>query len=278
MKSLLTNHLDAWGISFGIASTAVILHQAISLQTALLVITIAAGYWLGFAVNDYYDAPYDQHDPHKARRNFFVQHPITPRTFYAITGGILFGFGLVFASFGLKGILCFALTPLVIWAYSAPPLRLKSRPGLDLLTHAFFVQSFPYFVCLFLMGVVWTPLDRVLLAAFFCASLCAQLEQQARDFEVDSLTDANFTTRVGLNTTTVLLKIFTAILCLITVITILGGVFPLFLLPFGLMILPLFLHRLVRPRHIPRSERFVVVGVAIMLVYIGILWITVIFG
>ena len=50
-----------------------------------------------------------------------------------------------------------ALSLLVMWTYSGRPFRLKSRPGLDLLTHALFVESYPYMVTLLLLGVTLDP-------------------------------------------------------------------------------------------------------------------------
>jgi hypothetical protein len=104
------------------------------------------------------------------------------RVFSGAAGG---GRGRPLPPLVLAGWLLWLVSGLVAWAYSAPPLRLKMRPGLDLLTHALFVQTFPYVVSLVLIRARWGLLDWVLLAILFLASLTAQLEQQARDFVVD---------------------------------------------------------------------------------------------
>ncbi|HEV8718366.1 MAG TPA: hypothetical protein VGX03_36800, partial [Candidatus Binatia bacterium] len=58
-----------------ICLAAYLLHDAISLSTLCLSIAIAIGYWLGYAVNDYCDAPFDAYDTAKGARNLFVTHP-----------------------------------------------------------------------------------------------------------------------------------------------------------------------------------------------------------
>ena len=54
-------------------------------------------------------------------------------------------------------------------------MRLKSRPGLDLVTHGFFVLTFPYLMALLLVELSWTRLDWLLLGLVFLASVSGQL-------------------------------------------------------------------------------------------------------
>jgi 4-hydroxybenzoate polyprenyltransferase len=56
---------------------------------------------------------------------------------------LLAGLAIAFGQFGWIGWLLWVVSCFIAWAYSAPPLRLKMRPGFDLLTHAMFVQTFP---------------------------------------------------------------------------------------------------------------------------------------
>jgi 4-hydroxybenzoate polyprenyltransferase len=238
-----------------IASVALLLHNAINLQTVILMLVFTAGYWLGFALNDYFDAPFDSQDASKAARNFFVRYHLKTWQILLIILFVLAIAVLVFAPFGWKGALIVALALFIMWAYSAPPLRLKSRPLLDLLTHALFVQTFPYFACLILIDAAWQPVDFVILFILFLSSLAAQLEQQARDFEVDSLLgiiNAAFMATILLNAAL--------------------GTFPAYLLPFGIVGLPVILHRFTRRFGTPRSEKLVFISVIIGMIYMGIIW------
>lgn len=251
--------IDAWGVSFIISALALVVHRAITLQTGLLLLAITLNYWLGYWLNDYFDAPHDSKDELKARQNLFVQCP-DMRRYVVWIAGLVFGFSsVVFISFGWQGVVVLIVNFLVMWAYSAPPLRLKSRPGLDLLSHALFVQSWPYIICIWLVRADVTPLDCILLGICFLTSLSGQLNQQIRDYEVDSRTDTNFTTRIGIATTLVILKVSTMAAVLLFFAALLGGKLPWMLVPLSFLGIPkiihLMLHRLdnsqrIFPRHL----------------------------
>lgn len=264
------HRIDAWGVALIICLVALQLHTAVSLSTLFLSTAMATAYWLAYAVNDYFDAPLDAQDKAKGRRNFFVNHPISSRTagagFLTMSGILL----LIFAQFSRKGVLLLGIFLFVAWAYSAPPLRLKSRPGLDLLTHALFVQTFPYFFCLTLIDAVWSSLDGTLLAVNFFASLSGQLAQQGRDFAVDSRTDVNFTTTVGRETSTAYLRVVTFVLVLLTVVGLFNKTIPLTFAPIALTFLPAAVHRLHRAGR-PMSPRVIYASTTVALLYTGCL-------
>ena len=234
----LMNRIDAWGVTFMICVVAFYLHDAVSPQTFFLSLAMAGMYWLGYAVNDYFDAPFDSHDETKVRHNIFVNHPVSPRVAKAGFLTIGFLFLLAFTQFGLRGGVIFGISLFVMWAYSAPPFRLKSRPGLDLITHALFVQTFSYLSCLLLIKAEWTQLDFTLLGVNFLASLSGQLAQQLRDFKVDSDTDTNFATTVGIRWTVACLRVVTGALVILVVAAIISGTIPLYLAPFAMVFIP----------------------------------------
>ena len=174
---------------------------------------------------------------------------------------LLFGYG----SFGARGFQVFPGCIIAMLAYSAPPLRLKSRPGLDLLSHAFFIQSLPYLICVYLIGGVWGRIDWALLAVNFLASLSGQLAQQVRDFDVDSRTDTNFATLVGLRVTGCCLQGATGLLGVIVIATFSAGILPLSLAPLALTFAPAMWSRL-RGRG-TRSGKVVLVCTTVALAY-----------
>src|SRR4051794_4708279 len=132
LPKLILNHLDAWGITLIIGMVALVVHQLLKLELIGIPVILAFCYWLGFAVNDYFDAPFDGQDAKKGRGNFFVHVPFTRLQATVFFGAMSIGLIAVFATFGLKGIIIVASGLFAIWAYSAPPLRLKSRPVFDL--------------------------------------------------------------------------------------------------------------------------------------------------
>lgn len=269
LSLLFLNHIDAWGITFIISSLALLLHEALNVRTMLLVVGLTVGYWFAFAMNDYWDAPYDATDQRKAQRNFFVVQQVRPWQVGLVAGSVGILLLLLFASFGWRGIGIIALSLFVAWAYSAPPLRFKGRPGIDLLVHALFVETFPYLICLLLTRLPWTRLDAVLLTVLALASLSAQLEQQLRDFDVDAQTGATFATTVGRRHTTILLHASTALLMIVAIVNVLNGTIPLFVAAFGLIALPALLHRFVRGNSKPRSEKLIILSALTGLLYVG---------
>lgn len=266
--------IDAWGVTFIIGALVLVAHHALTVQTELLLITITANYWLGYWLNDYFDAPHDSNDKIKARQNLFVQRPEARRYVKGIASLVFGGSALIFISFGWRGVVVLLMNFLIMWAYSAPPLRLKSRPGLDLLTHAIFVQSWPYIVCMWLTGAAWTQLDGTLLAICFLTSLGGQLNQQVRDFEVDTRTDTNFATWAGLANTVLILKIIALSAVLFCSLAVISGNIPWTFIPLGLFGLPKVVHLLLRRtndshRIFPRYLVYIIMLSALM--YMGVL-------
>lgn len=270
---LITNHMDAWGTTFVIVSAALVAHDIVTWRSLSLLAAITFFYWLGFAVNDYFDADFDAQDAKKSPRNYFVQHSLS--SVLPIVLALIGVAGLVMLQFGLMGMGLLLLGFFVMWAYSARPLRLKSRPGFDLITHALFVQTFPYLLFITLIGVVWFPFDYLLLLLFMFTSMAAQLEQQARDFELDAATDRNFATTVGRRTTVFLMRFITACAFMIGGVGLVSGILPLFVAPIMLITLPAAIHRFTRPPEQPRSERLVKVSTVLALTYMFGLWIIV---
>jgi hypothetical protein len=211
-------------------------------------------------------------DVHKAQRNAFVVQPsISP--VFAFLGLLTVTFAFFsFAQFGLRGILTFACSMLMVWAYSAPPLRLKSRPVLDVLTHGLFVETYPYLLGLWLIQPPFILLDAVLLAFLFLSSIGAQLEQQVRDFDSDTQVDRNFTTTFGKALTLRLLKIASAGLFAIGGISIITGTFPVWMIPLAVLGTPSVLHRFLRSDTAARPERLIRYSVMATMGYVCLLW------
>ncbi len=269
LPRLIFNHADAWGITLIISLVALVVHPPFQARYLSVPLVLAFCYWLGFAVNDYFDAPFDGQDAKKGRGNFFVQVPVT--RLQAALSIIVLVVMLVafFMPFGVKGVVVAAFGTFAIWAYSSPPLRLKSRPGFDLLMHMIFVQTFPFLACMTLVGLQWTRMDTALISIFMLTSLSAQLEQQLRDYALDVETDRNFTTTVGVPTSSFLLKLTSGTLIALTTFYVFAGIIPVNLVPFALLFLPLLIHRFFRGAVSSRPEPLSRALLVAALVYAG---------
>lgn len=268
---LSLNHMDAWGTALIVSALALLNHDAFSTRTLLLLLALTTGYWLAFMLNDYFDAPFDAADRGKARRNFFVQHALGKGRALLVALFVSALIGAAFLQFGWRGLLILAVSLFVMWGYSAPPLRFKSRPGVDLLIHAIFVETYPYLVVLILIEAAWQTLDTVMMSVLFLSSTAAQLEQQIRDFEVDSQTGRTFATTIGRRPTRWLLRLVTALLILVFGVNVVNGTIPIYIAVFGLITLPIILTRLLRRRGSSRPEKLVLAMAAMALLYTGVL-------
>jgi lycopene elongase/hydratase (dihydrobisanhydrobacterioruberin-forming) len=272
LRLLFTNHSDAWGMTFVILSLFFIIHDTITVKNITLMLSITAMYWLGFAVNDYYDVRYDALDVTKAQRNAFMLQPTIKPMFKLLAAIVMFGAFTGFAQYGWQGVLLFTFSLLILWTYSAPPLRLKSRPIFDLVTHTLFVETYPYSLCLLLIEMQPLMLDAVMLTFFALSSLGAQLEQQIRDVDSDARLERTFTTVYGAHISSTLLKIASAGLFAVGLIGLFVRIIPLWMLPFLVIGTPAVLHRFFRATDAPRPERLIRITLIGAMTYTLLLW------
>ncbi len=272
LKWLLFNHGDAWGVTFGICFMAMLFHAEFSGRAWLLAGGTALGYWMGFALNDYFDAPDDATDPKKRDRNFFAL-----AEWPHWKAGVLFGTTFcvvlwIFAQYSPWGVPIFGLSIFAMWAYSAPPIRFKYRPGWDLLSHMLFVESYPYLVFMLLLGLPWLPVDWLIYSLLLLASLSAQLEQQLRDYEVDKANGNSFTVLVGRPVSNKLLQLVSVVVVTVLACGLIWQIMPLYMLPMACLALPILIHRsLGKARETGRLQR---TGTVILV--LGIAYLTII--
>ncbi len=266
MHKLFLSHIDAWCIAFIAALVPLWLHDALAPRTLYLAVAMTAMYWLAFALNDYFDREHDAHDRVKARRNFFLDRAGVEAASTSVAMKVKLRVGLLFTvycllflpaflQYGWRGFGLVIIGVCVMWGYSAPPLRLKSRPIFDLFTHMLFVETFPYWSILFLLDLTWLPIDRALLTIALLSSFTAQLEQQARDYEIDRQTDRNFTTTFGLKTNLWLLRIVTGWLAIFGLWKFYDGTIGWQFAPFVLLGMPILLRRFTQQQWLPANQR-----------------------
>lgn len=271
---LLQNHADAWIVTFIIGCGVILLHDTFSLSAVLLVFSLTGGYWLAFALNDYFDQEVDGQDPRKRGRNFFTLTSVTSQkaTRGFVIASLIIAPGML--QFGWRGFFASLICVFIMWAYSAPPLRFKSRPGIDLPIHALFVETFPYVLVMYLLNLAWEQQDYVILGLGLMASLTAQLEQQLRDVEIDGVNgEVTFTLWLGVDRALILLKVISVVMVVYGLTFTFLTIIPLWIAPIGLAAVPAVLSRLKRQPGESRPEHLIR-----PVVYFGIIYILMLIG
>ena len=248
---------DAWISSTVICILALVIHHTFTPKIALLVFAIALGYVFSYSMNDYVDAEEDMKNEYKSRRNFYVLHPVSLGAAILVNSIIVLIMIPIFLLYGGKGAIVLSAAIFISWAYSCQPLKLKFKPGLDVIAHSIFVISYPYFVILYLLDFRWGRLDFFIFTLLVIGSAIIQLENQVRDYGEDKLEGTTTTILLGLHKTELLIKFLSLLLIII------GGfgflIIPdsLFILPFALIYSPLLIQRLISKKGMVRSEGFI---------------------
>lgn len=158
-----------------------------------------------FAINNYYDADSDRENPRRMYKNALASGEISKKEGMFLN--VLFiVISLLSVAWFKPGVLYFAII-LFIWpgAYSIPPLRLKGRPGIDVLWHFFGFFFLVLWGSLFASSLsigslsILTWLVAISLGVFSCIG---QLWNHYSDYEFDKESGTRtFAVRVGLDTT-----------------------------------------------------------------------------
>ncbi len=245
---------DSWLPALIIGFSALYFHEALTLKYVNFVIALSVGYGFAYGLNDYFDRHFDVFDEHKARRNYYVNKQVN-RSFAKLFVALLFSYFALTALFvGTRGIIVLVIALVVSWIYSAPPMRIKNKPGLDILVHSSFVLTFPYVATIYVLEASLGIRDFTIILLTFLGSAIVQLENQVRDYELDKLFEKNFTIVLGKSASSALIALSNIVLGIVFVGAIWLDILPRFLLIFALGYAPLFFHRLIRPGKI-RSEK-----------------------
>ncbi|MCX6761083.1 MAG: UbiA family prenyltransferase [Candidatus Nealsonbacteria bacterium] len=149
----------------------------------------------GFSINDTFDTKEDKQK--KEGTNPLVKKEISFKNslIFSILSAIL---GLALSmTFGLK-VFLFCLTGiLATYIYSAPPLRLKSRPLLDLISHGYFAGIFIFILPLLIFNPELIFKYYWVAFSIFYLSIIMELRNHLEDLETDKA--------AGLRTTACLL-------------------------------------------------------------------------
>ncbi len=184
-----------------------------------------------FAINNYYDIDTDKDNPRRASINVLTSGVISKHT------GMLFIrlfiiIPLVLSLFLTWAVFLFcAFLLLFMWMYSAPPFRLKSRPGADLVWH--FIALFGLVLWgAYLAGAI-SQIAFLVAVSFGFYGVFAQIDNHIHDYPYDKASGARtFAVWIGLPNATKALVV-TFLLYLISLLPLI----ILYLLPSYLSIL-----------------------------------------
>lgn len=185
------------------------------LKCIIIVFAMSCFFAFAFSINNCFDIKEDILEGDESK-NPIASRALSLRTAKVSSYGIA-AIGLVFTLL-LVGInelfLVYAMLMLMVWAYSAPPIRIKSKPFLDLIAHGLFFGSFLYafshsllYNVPFLLALV-SPV--ALLILFYSISL--EIRNHYEDYDYDK--------EAGNKTTAILLGKRNSLLFLISVLTI----------------------------------------------------------
>ena len=149
----------------------------------------------GFSINDCFDTKEDRLD--KDKKNPIALKKISFRNglIFSILLAVL---GLALSTvFGMKVFLFCLVSILIGFFYSSPPLRMKSRPWFDLISHGLFAGALLFLIPVLIFSKELTKFHYLIALSIFYFSVILELRNHIEDYEIDK--------EAGLNTTVVFL-------------------------------------------------------------------------
>ena len=167
----------------------------------------------GFSVNNFFDIKEDREKGEKT--DLLVQNK--KNFLFSILPGIL---ALLFSIyFGLKIFLFVLIAGLIGFFYSSPPLRMKSKPFLDLISHGLFGGALIFLFPVLIFSPKLTLFHYLIALSVFCLSIIAEMRNHLEDYQSDLKSGLKTTVCVlGYKNSEIFLKYFSLF-------------FPLILLP-----------------------------------------------
>lgn len=157
------------------------------LDIALFLIIITLFLAFGFSVNNFFDVKEDKEKGETI--NLLIQNK--KNFLFSISPGILSLF--LSTLFGAKVFLFALVAILISFFYSAPPLRMKSRPFLDLISHGLFAGALIFLFPLLIFSPKLTLFHYLIVFSIFYLSVMLEMRNHLEDYQSDL--------RAGLQTT-----------------------------------------------------------------------------
>lgn len=133
----------------------------------------------GFSVNNFFDIKEDREKGETI--NLLVQNK--KNFLFSISPGIL---ALFFSTyFGLKIFLFVLIAGLIGFFYSSPPLRMKSKPFLDLISHGLFAGALIFLFPALIFSPKLTLFHYLIALSVFYLSIIAEMRNHLEDYQSD---------------------------------------------------------------------------------------------
>ena len=137
-----------------------------------------------FSINDCFDVKEDKLD--KTKTNPIVSQKLALKKGLAFSL-FLVALGLVLSmTFGWKVFLLFLIMSSLAFSYSAPPLRLKGRPILDILSHGLFGGALLFLLPIMIFESQLTLSHYLVAFSLFYFSITLELRNHIEDYETDN--------------------------------------------------------------------------------------------
>jgi 4-hydroxybenzoate polyprenyltransferase len=182
--------ISHWRAYFSIAAMGFILNvpslSSLTPSSVLhFVFTISLFLGFAFSINNCYDVEADRNNRGKHGGNPMVSGELTVREGVAASL-LISALGLVaaFLIYDRVTFLFYLALVTISHAYSSPPIRLKSRPIMDIVSHGLFFGVLP-----FIFGARATgapqPQGHLFLASLFASSVILEMRNHVEDIEYD---------------------------------------------------------------------------------------------
>jgi len=168
----------------GVSSLGYFVHNGLKFA-----ITIALYLAFTFSINNCFDVSCDLQQYQKLKKNPIATGLVGFREGLAQSLSLaLIGIALVYSWFGVIHLVLYSMLIFLGGAYSAPPLRFKSIPLVDLISHGLFFGALLYLYGALFAG---SPSAQTVIvsASIFIYSITLELRNHLDDFQVDSISD-----------------------------------------------------------------------------------------
>jgi 4-hydroxybenzoate polyprenyltransferase len=156
-------------------------------------ITIALYLAFTFSINNCFDVGSDIHQGQKLRKNPIAAGLVGFRGGLAQSLSLaLIGLALTYAWFGIDHLVLYSMLVFLAGAYSAPPLRFKSIPLADLISHGLFFGTLLYLYGASVAGGQ-AALAITVGASVFIYSITLELRNHLDDYQADSISETKTT-------------------------------------------------------------------------------------
>jgi 4-hydroxybenzoate polyprenyltransferase len=138
-----------------------------------------------FSINNCFDVGCDIHNNEKLKKNSVADGSISFKVGLIFSLSIAFiGLASVYLCFKIDQVILYSLLVFLGGAYSAPPIRFKSIPLIDLLSHGLFFGILLYFYGASITGRLNTQ-STFLGISIFLYSIILEMRNHLKDFKAD---------------------------------------------------------------------------------------------